>query len=116
MALNLLKMHQQSVYGTGGRRAGAWRRPRTPADVRASILRKIGAIKAAERAEAELDAGLLAAEAEFAGRMGAATGRRRTGRAGLRMQEVQGVLLPGPPGGRWNPLLLPGGVRPRILE
>ncbi|VVS98155.1 hypothetical protein SPHINGO361_100309 [Sphingomonas sp. EC-HK361] len=30
-------------------------------------------------------------------------------------EEVRGVLLPGPPGGRWNPLLLPGGVRPRYL-
>ena len=27
---------------------------------------------------------------------------------------VQGILLPGSPGGRWNPLLLPGGVRPRF--
>lgn len=30
--------------------------------------------------------------------------------------KVQGVLLPGPPGGRWIPLLLPGAVQPRILE
>ena len=29
-------------------------------------------------------------------------------------EKVQGILLPGSPGGRWNPLLLPGGVRPRF--
>ena len=29
-------------------------------------------------------------------------------------EKVREVLLPGPPGGRWNPLLLPGGVRPRF--
>src|SRR3546814_1688154 len=29
---------------------------------------------------------------------------------------VQGVLLPGPPGGRWNPLLLPGAVQPRFCR
>ena len=28
--------------------------------------------------------------------------------------KVQGILLPGSPGGRWNPLLLPGGVQPRF--
>ena len=29
-------------------------------------------------------------------------------------RKVQGILLPGSPGGRWNPLLLPGGVQPRF--
>ena len=29
-------------------------------------------------------------------------------------KKVQGILLPGSPGGRWNPLLLPGGVQPRF--
>lgn len=28
--------------------------------------------------------------------------------------KVRGVLLPGPPGGRWNPILLPGSVQPRL--
>ena len=30
--------------------------------------------------------------------------------------KVQGILLPGSPGGRWNPLLLPGGVQPRFMN
>lgn len=29
-------------------------------------------------------------------------------------EKVRGILLPGSLGGRWNPLLLPGGVRPRF--
>ena len=31
-------------------------------------------------------------------------------------EAVQGVLLPGPPGGRWFPILLPGWVRTALLS
>jgi len=30
------------------------------------------------------------------------------------LRKVRRVLLPGPSGGRWNPLLLPGAVQPRF--